>query len=539
MLLQQPQSNSDTSRLFIALGVLVVLIGVAVRLIPLFDVKHWLFWYYMTEDGYLLQTVARNMAMGLGMSTSAGTIPTNGVQPLFTLLSALAFWLVGANKVAGIVLVTMVSTLIGLGAMWLVWRIARRVLPHILSLDGVAFLLAALWFSAPDIVYINMNGLETGLYWLCLLAALDYYLSIADKCWQIRQRVWLGVLLGLTFLARNDAVFFIAALLATHLVLDKQDMSNWQRRIFDVVTAGVVSILVGMPWLVNNWLKFGSIVPISGKAESAGIVLGQNLPSVPAVWLNSTLLYFPVPSSMLSRLPLMLIALLGVTAVISIFWKTQAVKIPAAKRMWLVTFLLLLALTLYYGMVFGAPWFLPRYFSPVSPMLWIMLVGIFFSGFQRVAHTKVAKITVIITVLLALMSLGFYGTDLLRGHSRGSAIMHKQVVDWVAQHVPERDWVGAVQTGTLGYFHDRTINLDGKVNPYALRAKLQQGDVIDYVLQSPIVWLVDWNGIVVWHDAQKYPEFTKEFNVLVNDKEMNIGVLVRKQDASLHGSMNR
>ena len=52
----------------------------------------------MSEDGYLMQTVARNMAIGLGMSTAEGTIPTNGVQPLATFAYAGLHALAGGSN---------------------------------------------------------------------------------------------------------------------------------------------------------------------------------------------------------------------------------------------------------------------------------------------------------------------------------------------------------------------------------------------------------------------------------------------------------
>ena len=50
-----------------------------------------------------------------------------------------------------------------------------------------------------------------------------------------------------------------------------------------------------------------------------------------------------------------------------------------------------------------------------------------------------------------------------RLYLRGTSHEHFQVIDWVEQNVPDDTWVAAVQSGTLGYYHDRTINLDGKV----------------------------------------------------------------------------
>src|SRR3712207_9582902 len=50
--------------------------------------------------------------------------------------------------------------------------------------------------------------------------------------------------------------------------------------------------------------------------------------------------------------------------------------------------------------------------------------------------------------------------------------------------------VGAFESGTLGYFHDDTVNLDGKVNRGALRAA-RSGTSPDYVDRMRIDVLVD------------------------------------------------
>ena len=47
--------------------------------------------FFITEDGYLMLTVARNMALGEGMSVSNGTIPTNGIQPMIGVFFAVPY----------------------------------------------------------------------------------------------------------------------------------------------------------------------------------------------------------------------------------------------------------------------------------------------------------------------------------------------------------------------------------------------------------------------------------------------------------------
>ena len=47
--------------------------------------------FFVTEDGYLMLTVARNLALGNGLSVSDGQIITNGIQPLATFVYSLPF----------------------------------------------------------------------------------------------------------------------------------------------------------------------------------------------------------------------------------------------------------------------------------------------------------------------------------------------------------------------------------------------------------------------------------------------------------------
>ena len=104
---------------------------------------------------------------------------------------------------------------------------------------------------------------------------------------------------------------------------------------------------------------------------------------------------------------------------------------------------------------------------------------------------------------------------------------HAQVVRWVDENVPPAAWVGAVQTGTLGYWHDRTVNLDGKVNPEALEARRRDGHVLGYVTQSRIDYIVDWAGVAGWID---HPEggFAEAFELVLRDPEANLSVMRRR-----------
>ncbi len=517
-----------------ALASLMFVAGFVERLLPLFDMKNRLFWLHMSEDGYLMQTVARNMALGLGMSTADGTIPTNGVQPLATFAYAGMHALAGGSKQLGIVYVTVFSLAVSVLGAWLCWQLGKAVLRGLPHAEPVAWLAAALWFASPLIVKHTMNGLETGLYYAAIAGVLTYYFSLdlaSSQALVGRQRVLLGLLLGVAFLARNDAVFLIAALLVAHATAGGSAVGGgFSRRAVDAVVAGGLSFIVALPWLVHNKLRFGSIVPISGKAESHAAAFGANLSIVPANFFESLMLYAPIPQSLEAAWPVVTAVAVTMFGFGWFAWAVIGRSGVRGQRLCILTLLFGAMLGGYYGLFFGAAWFVSRYLSALTPIFAVMAVYLVWSTLARRLSGQ-RRLTLGAGSLLGLalaISVGLAARHYQSGVSNG----HRQVVEWVRGNVDDRVWVGAVQTGTLGYFHDRTLNLDGKVNPKALRAVVESGQVMTYVLdQTPIEVLADWSGLAGWATTTAEPRFSKAFELVVDDKPGNLAVLRRIKPA--------
>jgi len=510
---------------------LLLVTGLAARLSPLLDVEGRLYWLWMSEDGYLMQTIARNMAIGLGMSTAHGTMPTNGVQPLATFLYAGLHALAGGSKLLAIGYVTVFATAVSAAAAWVFWRLGRSVLRDLPFARDIALLAAALWFASPLVVGHSMNGLETGLYYLAITITLLYYFSLdlsAAAPMQAGQRVALGLLLGVTFLARNDAVFFIAAVLAAHLLLGGASAGGgWGRRAGDAVVAGGLSMVVASPWLAYNKLMFGSVVPISGLAESHSAGFGTNLRMIPANLLEASLLYVRIPRVLETAWPVIVVAVVVLAGLAWAAWSLVGRRSLRGLRFCVITLVFCAGVGGYYGLFFGAAWFVSRYLSALSPLLWLLSLTsayLLLAGLLRERRTFMTCGAALTSVLL-LVAAGLAVLQFRGGRSNG----HRQVVDWVQKNVDERQWVGGIQTGTVGYFHDRTINLDGKVNPKALRARIDRGGVYSYVMdETPINYLADWVGIAGWTSTASEPRLGQAFEVVVNDKAANLGVLRRR-----------
>lgn len=514
------------------LALAVIAAAMAIRLVPLASDPATLTQLFVTEDGYLLLTVARNLALGNGLSVADGTIATNGIQPLATFLYALPYLATGGNKMAGLWGVMAMAAVISAAVTFMVWRFAR----HGLSTGSdtpwgaaLPLLTAALWVAGPLMLLHAMNGLETGLYTLIVLVTVLYAGRLFENrtAFAWRDRILLGLLLGLVFLARNDGAFLVAAILGVRFVQSLAAGGLALRRsLEEVVPPGVISLVVASPWLAYNYSLTGSIVPISGQAQSLKAGFADNLALSPIKLFETMFPMLPLPGSV-EALPGLAPVAGGVVALVLAVFLWRRLSVGDGYR-WAVLAYALYALAIfsYYSLFFGAPHFLSRYFAPMAPLLIVaaLWVGRDLAGLILGAARR-ELVAGALAGLAVCLALALTARQLLPGvRSQG----HFQVVDWVEDNLDRRDWVAAVQTGTLGYWHDRTINLDGKVNPQALAARKADGHVYGYVVNSQIVAIADWVGVAKWADSDK-AGFSRAFALELLDRERNLAVLLRRQ----------
>lgn len=520
-------SENTTFRLIV--GVLIV--GLLYRLWPIIAGMPALSLFFITEDGYLMLTIARNMAIGLGMSVSDGTVASNGVQPLATFLFATPYLLTDGDKVLGLIGVHLIAAAIAVGGLFAVRTLARDLLRVQDNNPLWPWFAAALWFLGPLLLFHTMNGLETGFYTAMIAWTLVLFSRILGKGGGagLGDRMILGAACGVTFLARNDGAFFVTAIFLVwglyQLIVLREGLS---KVLADLIPPGILCLLIASPWLINNYVNFGSIVPVSGTAQALSGGFAKNAHLLPATLFENTFPMLPVPGSVQEN------PLFQVTAVVLVLTIVGAFVVQTWRRGKLVRYVVVayllhaLALSFYYGFYYGAGWFISRYLAPLAPLMIIASVSVMLGLVGRVARSHRVEAASFMGILGLALCIGLLGRSLIPGTREQG---HFQVVDWVTEHVPTETWVGAVQTGTLGYWHDRTINLDGKVNPEALQAILTEGHVLNYVLNSPIEYLADWYGIQAWTTTtnQGIRAFPEAFEVIVSDPQSNLAVLERIQ----------
>ena len=513
----------------------LAVLGTLSRLLPLLDLKGRLLQQFPTEDGYLMMTIARNLALGNGMSTAEGWIPTNGTQPGFNFVEALCFWLVGGQRRAGVLVIELVQCAVAMLAAWSLFALGRGILRERSWGTRAAALAAAIWYASANVVPHTMNCLETGAYVLMILTSVGRWHALWEKAQQLDEALLaraagVGAVLGATFWIRIDAIFLIGALTALHVTWAwPQGRRRRLARLGESLVAGCVSLAIAMPWLLYNRIRFGHFTPISGLAESGGSGWFHNTALLPAALFRYVTLVGPIPHEMSTRTPVILVC-----SAIILAWGylvLLAVRGARSRERWLlaVTAVLLAALSGYYGMAFGAGHFLDRYLFPASPFIALIGVSLLVATAEarpaaRLGHRWLSAMGAVL--LAATVGLN------LRAYRQGDQHMHFQVVAWAERHVPSQTWVAAVQTGTLGFFHDRTVNLDGKVNPEALAMRVGTDRVPEYVVDSrwgatrqTIDYLLDWQGMAVW---QTIPAIQSNFDLLVDDAKVNLAVFQRK-----------
>ncbi len=515
-------------RILSFLVISLVGLGVIYRLWPLLAGMPLLSTFFLIEDGYITLTVARNIATGLGMTVSDGTIQTNGVQPLSTFLFALPYVAFDGNKVASLYIIHLMLAGFGVGVLFATQRLARLLLPEDTHW-GWPWAVALLWFLGPLLLRHSMNGLETGLYTLFVLGLLLAFarLLAAGDMATTRHRLLFGAFCGLTVLARIDAVFLIIAIFlvwaADELFTKRSGLNTMLARL---IPPGLLSLLVTAPWFVTNYLRFGSIMPISGTSQSHLASFGSNAEWVPVKLFETMVPMLPIPRAFERTLFTQIggSAALALCAVVLVgtVWRHSS---PIARKTVTVYGLFAVSLAVYYGLFFGAPHFLGRYFAPLAPLLILAgvvtaravgtLLGPTIGRYLAPAYVGIGMVMCIALLARALMP----------GVTK---IGHEQVLAWTAENVPEQAWIAAAQTGVLGYWHDRTINLDGKTNINALQAHWRDGHILNYVVESQTDYVVDWVGAAAWIRQDVAQEsFADAFELIVEDHQTNLGVLQR------------
>jgi hypothetical protein len=431
----------------------------------------------LTEDGYYLLSVSRNIALGNGI-TIDGYQWTNGFQPLFAFMLVPIYILFGGDRYASLRGILAVHWSVHLATALMLGSIVKTSLRS----EGIErstlgfWLTTSLWLASRYVLLNSYNGLETGFVLLMYTITWRLYQLNWLDGWKL---IGLGTVLGLLVLARIDAVVFVATLAATELFRRNVPLRVQVTR---AVVIALMSFVISLPWWLYNLLVFGSLMPSSGASQSASFSLTRIEPmlrSVLQVWVPY------IQRRWIEGWPQMLLQACVILTLVIVFARPTfpQIKDTNAVRLGSVLVLSTALLGVYYLFFSGAIHFYGRYLAP-----W-MLAAIPFAAIVLVQIHRFRPLVCFIALapIALIAAISILGWHLQRDVSKSP--FYNDQLQLIAAYVPPSDAVSAGQSGTIGYFRDHVVNLDGKVNSEALGYR---SNMWEYLERRNIAWYCDW-----------------------------------------------
>ncbi len=447
------------------------------------------------DDAFYYLTVARNIASDAG-STFDGVHSTNGYHPL---------WMLMLIPIARLEMDSYLrfALLLGVALNLFTALILFKGLRQVIHSEWLAVFGAGLYFIWPPVVAASLNGLETSLT-TALFAATFYTCVIVDSP-SIKYEVIVGSLLAALFLARTDTIFYVVAF---DIVVLLRARPGYRRR--RAIVVGGIATLGVIPWLLWNWLNFGSIMQSSGIAAPYVLHFLYSLSGHSASdSLAQSGVYFV--SYLLVGGPFLWIVLgAGVTLILTARAqrRTEIVLVEKPRQMLRLTLLLWLAgfaLIFVHTFIrwYPRPWYFDQLYWLSALTLCLTAEAITAGGpfSQRIHLPRSGRRTLrSAAVLIGCVAAGLVVVSSERMLTSGIYPWQVEMLDsarWLAVNTNVHDASAAFNAGILGYFSGRrVVNLDGVIDNAAFDA-LQRRDLMDFMRRSNVSFFLDYDPVML------------------------------------------
>jgi hypothetical protein len=424
------------------------------------------------DDAYITYQYARQMARGYPYQYNDGDPPTTGMtSPLFGFLLA-GVYLLGFTG-ERLVTFAVAAGVIWLGLIaWLTYRLAS----HLTTETGWSLIAAVLVLLSGPVQWACFNGMETGLFTVLTLAALDAFLT--------GRTAWCALWLGLAGLTRPEGLILIGLIWVATLA---EDLRN--SRVVRWKQLGLLSAAVGVglvPFLIN-WTLTGTTSAAGLQAKSWWF----SVPRYPEDVIRFTLtslrkiivvrfLGWESPERWFLPPGLLLLAVPGwISLGMQRRWKLLS-----------VTVLWFLVGTLSTATLMTATWHLGRYQVPFVPLV-IALAACGLTFLARRTAQRWQRALLGLAVFL-LLSLSLYASlRFVRAYRSAANTMVRQqlaIAEWVQENLPPDARVGVHDIGSLRYLGQRaTYDLIGLATADAAIAwRHGAGSVFELMEHSPM-----------------------------------------------------
>jgi hypothetical protein len=323
---------------------------------------------------------------------------------------------------------------------------------------------AGLWLLLPGARALMLMGVETAL----LSCGLALVLLLASRWRQptTRHTAWLGVAVGLTYLARTDSIIVTGTILA---VWAWHGRAQLQATLRALAVAGGAALAVMLPWLVYLASRSSLLASDALRAERRGSSSGLFLSTEhDAVWGFLNIIGLDPLATMTGREDLVIVVAVGIALFL---------VVKSAERLALALLGGTALLFVVYGAVGGyiRDWYLAY---PVLAFC-AAVVPVLIEAVPRQA----AAITVAVALVVAAIvpSSTWYPAE---ADKYRAALLAQD-------RLPADARVGAFNAGIYQFFmRQDIINLDGVVNPEVQNVE-QSGRLCDYLVAEKLEYLLD------------------------------------------------
>ncbi len=199
------------------------------------------------DDSWIHLQFARNVAEGRGFAYNPGVPVPGSTAPLWTLILAGVFALLGSHPVW--------AKLIGIAATLVTVLLARRLAWQWTRNRRLALVAGVVTGLAGPLVWGALSGMEVSLAALLITAAIGFHMTGRDAA--------TALLLGLGALARPEAVLLVPLCWLARPI-------TWRRTALFV---GVAVACLG-PWVLFNLATAGTPLPATASAKIEGGLVG-------------------------------------------------------------------------------------------------------------------------------------------------------------------------------------------------------------------------------------------------------------------------
>jgi len=419
--------------------------------------------------GYYLQ-IARHAAHGKWF-TFDGVNPTNGFHPLWMIALVPVFKAVEATpeayfRAAGLLVVGLLTL-----ASFLFHRALRRMVPPLAAaVAGAGFLVFA---------FANLNLMESAIFLVFVAGLLLYGVSsLATSRITSARAFGFGLLLGGVILCRLDAGFLavaigVAGLAEVARATEKQD----PLRVLVLVVLG--ACVVVLPYLLLNYARFGSPVPVSGRLES----------TFPHTDFRTILEGLASLGKL--RLAILLFAMgYGMARIVAS--RGRPPRATPTSRPILFALDVLAATTLVHALneVLFVRWRLYWHFVLLVPLFALLIAVTWSRYWPRISQVR--RSGVLLLVCLAIAGEGAYAIRRMTSgkSSRGWRAATYEASLWIRANTAETDRVAAPIPEIVGFFSGRgVVDLSGLCNDLGIQKAMASQTLGAYLRASGVRYI--------------------------------------------------